>query len=428
MLRMLALLVTCLSATIGSGAEQSSPEPTYRFDNGLWFDGERFVKRTVYTNERTLRFTRPAAPGHTSDMVVDLAGAHVIPPLCEAHNHNLGSDYNNEATIKRYLRDGVFYVKMMSNLPRETGVVRHTYNHPNSVDVVFANGGITASGGHPIRLREQLLEQGIYEGFTRETLRDHAYFVVDTPADLDAKWPLILQFRPDFIKAILVYSEEYAKRRDDPKFFGHKGLDPEVFALLVERAHAARLRLSVHINSAEDFHVAVTAGADEIAHLPGTHTVEPIDRADAVLAAQKGIPVITTAVLIERKLKQGQGALYEELRRGQIENLRLLREVGVTLVVGSDEYDDTSVNEARYLRGLDVFDNRELLEMWTANCARTVFPDRKLGRLEPGYVAIFLALDGNPLVDWSSLGRIRYRFKDGKPLVIAEAAGSTKAQ
>lgn len=416
-MRAFALLIAFLSATLASGAPSSPSDPSFKFDKGLWFDGGRFVKRTVFASERRLQFTPPAKV----DSVVDLAGAFVIPPLCEAHNHNLGSDWENEERIARYLADGVFYVKILSNLPRETGVVRHTYNHPGSVDVAFANGGITGSGGHPIRLREQLLDRGVYEGFTRETLRDHAYFVVDTAADLNAKWPLVLQFRPDFIKAILVHSEEYAKRRDDEAYFGAKGLDPQVFPLLVARAHEARLRLSVHVNSAADFHVAVAAGADEIAHLPGSKTVEHIERADATLAAQKGITVVTTAVLIERQ-KEKDPELHARLRLAQIDNLRLLRDAGVTLAIGSDEYDDTSVGEVQHLRGLGVFENLELLRMWTQNCARTVFPERKVGRVDAGYEASFVALDGNPLADWSSLGRIRYRFKDGLPLVLPERA------
>ncbi len=365
------IVIAFLSATLAAGASPALAEPSYRFDKAFWFDGQRFIKRTMYATERRLQLTPPAKVDH----VVDLGGAFVIPPLCEAHNHNLGSDYENRQKIERYLADGVFYVKMLSNVPRETGVVRHTYNHPGSVDVAFANGGITGSGGHPIKLREQFLQQGIYEGFTRETLRDHAYFVVDTAADLEAKWPLVLQFRPDFIKAILVHSEEYAKRRDDERYFGAKGLDPQVLPLLVKRAHEARLRISVHVNSAEDFHVAVAAGVDEIAHLPGSRTVEHIESADAARARQQDITVVTTAVLIERQ-KERDPALHASLRRAQIDNLRLLRDAGVTLAIGSDEYDDTSVGEVRHLRSLGVFENLELLRMWTLNCARTVFPER----------------------------------------------------
>ena len=43
-----------------------------------------------------------------------------------------------------------------------------------------------------------------------------------------------------------------------------------------------------------------------------------------------------------------------------------------------------------------------------------------MGRLDPDYEASFVALNGDPLTDWSSLGRIRYRFKDGVPLVLPD--------
>jgi Imidazolonepropionase and related amidohydrolases len=244
-----------------------------------------------------------------------------------------------------------------------------TYNLPRSVDVVFANGGITGPGGHPIRIRERLLEQGVYEGFTKETLKDHAYYVVDSEADIEAKWPLILQYRPDFLKLMLVDSEHYAERRDDPAFFGLKGLNPQIFARLVEKAHQNNLRVSVHINSAYDFHAAVSAGVEEIAHLPGYREPHLIDKADAAEAARRGIVVVTTAGLNNR-FKEREPERYARVREAQIANLRLLKEAGVKIAVGSDEYDDTSVGEVAYLQSLSVFDNAEILRMWTAH-ART---------------------------------------------------------
>ena len=113
----------------------------------------------------------------------------------------------------------------MSNLPRLTEPIRSRLNRPDSLDVVFANGGLTATGGHPIRLRELLLERGAYPGFTKESLRDHGYYVIDRPADLESKWEAILANRPDFIKAFLLRSEEFEKRRDSADYFGRKGLD-----------------------------------------------------------------------------------------------------------------------------------------------------------------------------------------------------------
>ena len=256
--------IACTTPTI-SIADQS--DRTYEFRGARWFDGEKFIKRRAYSEWGRLRFTKP----EQIDEVVDLSGKYVIPPLCEAHNHNLGGDYLTKETLQRYLDAGIFYVKILSNLPRETGKERHLFNRPDSVDVSFANGGVTGPGGHPISLRESLLGYGAYEGFTKETLADHAYFVLQEPQDLEEKWPLILQYKPDFIKIFLLLSEEYELRRDDPEFFGKKGLDPALVPLIVDLAHAHKLRVSAHVSSAYDFHVAVAAGVDEIAHLPGHH-------------------------------------------------------------------------------------------------------------------------------------------------------------
>jgi imidazolonepropionase-like amidohydrolase len=51
--------------------------------------------------------------------------------------------------------------------------------------------------------------------------------------------------------------------------------------------------------------------------------------------------------------------------------------------------------------------------MWTETTARAIFPQRRIGRLQEGYEATFLALEGNPLLDWQQVRRIRFRFKQG---------------
>ncbi len=400
----------------GCVSPQVEPPAAYRFDNGRWFDGASFRPATVFVRDGRLQL-RPAQSSGAAIRVVDLKGGYVVPPYCEAHNHNLGFAKDNDYVIYRYLADGVFYVKTLSNLPRLTEPVRYTYNRPDSVDTVFPGGPITASGGHPVPLRERLLGYGLYPGFTKETLKDQGYYVVDTAADLDRVWAVLRAHRPDFVKVVLSWSEEFEKRRADPKFDGRKGLDPKLLPVVVQRAHAEGLKVSVHVNSAHDFGVALRAGADEIAHLPGTLTVERIDPADARLAAQRRIPVVTTTSLIKRRAERDPG-LYARLREAQIVNLKLLKEAGAVLAVGSDEVDDTSVAEIDHLRGLGVFTEAELLRMWTQNCARTTFPTRRIGRLEDGYEASFVVLAGDPLADFANTRRIASRFKDGQELQL----------
>jgi len=412
MLRILAAATVLFTGTV------LADQPSLRFDNGLWFNGERFVPATVFVEYGQLRFAKDKKGARApAEQIVDLAGKHVAPPFCEAHNHNLGVDAEGNArAIYNYLRDGVFYVQVLSNLPRQSAPLWGTYNQPQSVDAVFANGGITGPGGHPIRLRERLLEQGVYEGFTKETMKDHAYYVVESDADIEAKWPLILQYRPDFLKMMLVESEYYAERRDDPAFFGLKGLSPQNFAKLVEKAHKNNLRVSVHIESVSDFRAAVAAGVEEIAHLPGYRAPQILSKADAAEVARRGIVVVTTAGLIKR-WKEKEPERYAAVREAQIANLRLLKEARVKLAVGSDEYDDTSVAEVDHLRSLGVFDDTEILRMWTANCSG-MFAGRRIGQLADGYEPSFIAFDGDPLKDFGVTRSIALRVKDGRILEL----------
>ncbi len=405
--------VVLLALAISAQHIDAQDATVYALQGGRWFDGEKFIARTVFVVGDRLTFTRPARV----DSTVQLNGGYVVPAFGEAHNHNLtASNRQIDAYVPRYLHDGVFYAKMQSNLPLITGALLHRLNSPTSVDATFANGPLTASGGHPIALRERLLEQGIYPGFTKATLDGQGYVVVDNAEQLDRKWASILSYRPDFIKVILVNSEEFAKRRDDPAYFGNKGLDPALLPGLVSKAHSHGLQVSVHIASGEDFRRAVEAGTDQIAHLGGQREPTTIREADARLAAERGVVVVTTAVLARRLAAQPER--YEAIRAAQRANLALLHRHGVTLAIGSDEPEDTSLGEIRYLRELGVFDNLTLLRMWATNAPRAVFPSRRIGHLRDGYEANFLVLDGNPLENFDNVTRIRLRFKQGRPLIV----------
>jgi imidazolonepropionase-like amidohydrolase len=393
-----------------AGTDHLAPrEERIAYVGAMVWDGEKFRPRDlVVAGDRIVD-----APARSASRRVEINGGYLVPPFCEAHNHNLGTAAGNEATIARYLREGIFHVGIMSNLPAFTDPIRHTFNTPASVDVIFPNGVLTSSGGHPIQLYEMFLKRGAYPGFTPETLSGHAYFVIDSEADLARHWPTIASQRPDFVKIVLAFSEEFALRRDDPAFFGRKALDPALVPRIVEQAHANGLRVFAHVESGHDFHVAIAAGVDVIVHLPGNAQATAIDPADARMAAERKAIVVTTAVLIERPSRADR---RPAMRAAQISNLRLLRDAGVTLAAGSDEVGETSSAEIAYLRTLGVFSDAELLRMWTLNCARTLFPKRRLGSLDPGNEASFLALAADPLANFDAVRDIRLRIKQGVTL------------
>ncbi|HEX8734968.1 MAG TPA: amidohydrolase family protein [Pyrinomonadaceae bacterium] len=410
---------------LGLGARAFAQPPlqskAYEFINGLWFDGDSFKIKRFYSTGGILTARKPGK----IDSVIDLAGKYVIPPFGEAHNHNV--EWSNEETFSRlrrtYLEAGIFYIKNPNNLLRARTPLAGRINVPASIDAAFANGGLTASGGHPLGVVKRNIERG---GMTEKDGDGGFYFIIDNPADLDRKWETILAGKPDFIKTYLLYSEEYEKRKTDGKYFAWKGLNPALLPEIVRRAHRAGLRVTTHVETANDFHNALIAGVDEVAHTPGFRPENDdwtkydasrfkISETDARLAARNRTVVVTTLVsAIDRAFQQKEGEPFNEIRGLLAENLQMLKKHGVRLAVGSDSYRQTSLAEALNLQKLGVFDNRALLKMWCETTAAAIFPKRRIGHLKEGYEASFLVLNDNPVQDFAAVRRIDKRFKQGE--------------
>jgi hypothetical protein len=242
---------------------QSTASRNVALVNGKWFNGKSFETRTLYAVNGRFTAKKPARV----DRTLDLSGTWIVPPFGEAHNHNIGTgiEERDKEAIKKYLTDGVFYVKIQGNLPlNDKSKQELSINRPESIDVVFSQGSITSAGGHPIPLVERLLAQGYYPGHTRQSLRDYRYFTIDSDSELDQKWPFVLKNDPDFIKVFLWSSDEFEKRRNNAAFLGQYGLDPRLLPKIVVKAHANQLRVSAHVSNAADFHIAV-AGVTRIA-------------------------------------------------------------------------------------------------------------------------------------------------------------------
>jgi len=277
---------------------QSKGSQNIALINGKWFNGKSFEAQTFYAVNG--RFTMKK-PGRV-DRTLDLSGTWIVPPFAEAHNHNIGTgiEERDKEAIKKYLSDGVFYVKIQGNLPLDENAKRELLiNQPESIDVVFAQGSITSAGGHPVTLVERLLSQGFYPGQTKQSLRDYRYFTIDSDAELDQKWQLVLRNNPDFIKVFLWSSDEFDKRKGNPAYLGQYGLDPRLLPKIVAKAHANKLSVSAHVSDAADFHLAVSADVDEISHLP-TLASTPIATEDARVAARRGLDVITTCAIVPK--------------------------------------------------------------------------------------------------------------------------------
>jgi imidazolonepropionase-like amidohydrolase len=374
--------------------QAASSQEAYRFVNGHWFDGSGFVAREVFVVGGVIR----EDAGEARPQVVDLDGGYVLPGYGNAHSHGIGnSDFNEESN--KFLARGVFYVANPNSIGARTVAARAALKTSATVDARFANGGLTSTGGHPVQIFESRTGDHAMEG--------NAYFVIDDVVELESRWPDILAGEPDFLKIYLERSEHHAAKRNDPTYYGKRGLDPTLVPPIVDRAHGAGLRVAAHVTSRYDFRVAIEAGVDEIAHLP----LEKLETADTQLAAANGTVVVTTA-LSHRPADgvQNLDALHRQ-------NLTSLHEAGVQLVLGTDSQ-ASIVDEVQRIASLNVLGRGELLRMLVIDTPRWIFPDRNLGALGAGSEASFVVLAENPLEALSALEQITSRYKAGQALEI----------
>ena len=417
------LIVAALAALLAAGSAGAAPSTggkpaseTLRFVNASWWDGQGFRTGERYVRDGVFVSRAPAA------RTIDLGGAWVVPPFGEAHNHNLDAPFMARAVSDQYLANGVFYVKNPNSRFAFTPQARPLLNRQDTVDVIFSMGGITAEGGHPIRLYGFLSR---FSGPPRpgESFEGDAFHLVRTEADIGPVLDRLKAQGADFIKTYLLHSEHYAARRDDKGFYGLKGLDPALYPRVVAEAHRRGLKVSVHIETAADFRVAVAAGVDEINHLPG-YMWEPAETeadyrltpADARAAARARVVVVTTTVVTEgMQMPRERKARVQAL---QVANLKTLHAAGVRLAIGSDNYMATSRAEADHLIRLGAFDGPTVLRLWIETPRLAIFPNRRIGCLKVGCEADFLVLRADPLKDFAATADIAGAWKDGRPLTL----------
>jgi hypothetical protein len=412
-------LLLALLAGMGPGTP-TTQGATFEYSGGLWFDGEGFRPGTRWVVDGVFRESAP----ERVDVHIDLGGRHVVPPYGEGHTHLLEPDLA-QAYSDHFLHRGVFYARDLGNAGEVFDGMHELLARPDTLDAVSAKQGLTGPGGHPLQILDQVVGAGLVPEWVREEGR--GVFVVSSQAELEAAWPRLLAAHPDLVKVFLLYSEEHERRHADEAYRYRRGIDPALVPWIVEHAHAAELPVAAHVYTAHDFAVAVRAGVDLIAHFPGTG-YEPelgvqafqLDEEIARLAAERGVAVLTTLCWLQDGLAPAlQRQLLDEVI---VPNLDLLLSAGVELQLGSDQFRATSDVEARALHELELFAPLELLTMWCETTPRGIFPGRKIGRLEEGYEASFLVLEGDPLEDFAATERIVLRVKQGHVLLPPDRA------
>ena len=420
-----------ISSVFAFGLPGLAQTPVYQFINGNWYDGKSFKNRTFYTVNGIFTSKRPSR----IDEMVDLKNQFVIPPLADAHTHNLDRTFNTKDLINEYLVEGVFYVQVLGNYASGAKQTKPLFNKPTSLDVVFANGGLTSTLGHPFMAYETFAA-GFYnpaewekniEAIKKSRIGENdAYWFFDSKADVDAKWEKFLESKPDIVKIFLVDTENLEKNRSNGKA-GDKGLSPEVAEYIVQKAKKANLRVYAHVDTAFDFRIGLKIGVDGFGHLSnygwnGKESIkDDLTLADIKLAARNKVSIIPTARIGEAEAsdydEKGNATLNRERFNRVLERQRklynLMLKNGVNFAIGSDYFGKTLGVELWYLHNNKIFDNKTLLKIAVEKTAQAIFPNRKIGRFSEGYEASFITVAENPLVNFETLKNVNLRFKQG---------------
>ncbi len=411
----------------------------YEFRNGNWWMHNHFVAKTVYTQNGLFTFKKPII----IDSVIDLQNQFCIPPFGDAHTHNLDGTYGLKEIVQQYIKDGVFYVQVMGNHGKGAAAARPALAKAKIIDVTYANGLLTATYGHGFYPYEPMemgfyapLEQFKYVDSVKKSriAENDAYYFLDNIADVDTKWPLIMQYKPDHIKICLMDAADYISKRKAEKVETY-GLSPEVAAYIVKKAHAVGLRVFAHVETADDARLCAKIGVDALAHLPGygwnglgeTKKKICMTLNDAKLFKRAGMAVIPT-INIDHTAEYdvtGKATLYPERYAALLQYKKMaltsLYKAKVPIGMGADYYGKTVTLEADSLIANKTFTNAELIDIYCRQTAQLIFPKRKIGEIKENFEASFLALKENPVLNIATLkAGIVKRIRQGKSILVKE--------
>ena len=197
-------------------------------------------------------------------------------------------------------------------------------------------------------------------------------------------------------------------------FMGDKpvvNMDPTVAKAAVEVAHAQGKPVFAHPQNTAGVEAVIGAGVDVMAHtVPsqrGGYTPEQLARFKSQgIALTPTLSLFTTVVL--------DPAVTARIVAATVDQLRQFSENGGVVLFGTDvgfiKIYDTALEYELMHRALS---ERQILASLTTNPAQ-YFKVAKKGRVEKGFDADVVVLDGDPTADVTNLAKVAYTIRAGK--------------
>ena len=378
-------------------------------DRAVW-NGDGFDNRDLFVVDGTITDRAKIGSGTIS---LGGEGRFIVPGYADAHQHRTGATDDSSDNI---LRTGTYYLWNPNSLSRfASDETRTFYANPNTIDVANSYGGLTEPGSHPEPLYTDVLAKYVYPQIPVEEFENDAFYYARTEKEAIANVDRLARLGADFIKIYLLESENFEKDGST-----NTGIDPELIPSIVDAAHERGLFVVAHLESVADLQTAAAAGVDVAGHLPGYGDVSPSTEADrrimpelAALIARSGMVVIPTYAIAETvadKVEAERAALTRSVQR---DNLRALRDAGVTILSGTDG--SNTLSEPRRWVAIDAMTTAESLKAFLDTGSR-LFPRRNVGCLDEGCRADFIILADDPSDNLDALEHIVTLVKNGNVL------------
>ncbi len=186
--------------------------------------------------------------------------------------------------------------------------------------------------------------------------------------------------------------------------------DDEIRAA-IDEAHRAGRKVSGHLHGGPAVKVAVEAGIDSIEH--GVYLTD----ADLALLASAGTYLVVTYGVMAFGARADDMPAYLKEKITQacevyLDTIRRAIKAGVNIAFGGDTYHGHPVEELQALVAAG-YSEMDAILAGTKKGAELCGVANRVGTLEKGKWADLIALDGDPLLDISAVGRVKAVVKGG---------------
>ncbi|HEV2094861.1 MAG TPA: amidohydrolase family protein, partial [Chthoniobacterales bacterium] len=384
---------------------------------------------------------------------VEAAGKTILPGLIDVHVHlgSTGGFYDDwskfdakaaaERELEAYLYSGVTAVRSAGDAVDTMLQLRNLFGSGEKLGAeLFLCGPLfTAEGGHGTE----------YGKFLPENLRGAfiAQFV-RTPKTADEARQQVAALAAQRVDAIKGVLESGAAG------YLFNRMEVNVLRAVVDEAHARNLPVAIHTGNSRDVADAVSLGANSVEH--GSYADEIPDELFVAMKAN-GIALDPTLSVAEAftEFAHGQTALLHRslvqqvttkelitgtehaatsektaaMREGMshypmspeqgARNLMKAWRAGVNVVTGSDAGNFLVLHGPTVQHEIELWVSAGVpaevaLQAATANAAKLLRADDRIGTIEKGKEASLLVVDGNPLQDVRALSSISIVFMKGE--------------